>query len=128
VLYKVIDAEKIQPNQEELSDTTGRAIDNVTAKMTPKEIKELQQDGRLFNMVNSIALDMTFRKAVEYLSAIAKGEPLPEASEADETEAGEADPESEITPEEAAPTPTSEDETPPEVGESTPEEDESEDA
>jgi cobalamin biosynthesis protein CobT len=96
--------------------------------MTPKEIKELQQDGRLFNMVNSIALDMTFRKAVEYLSAIAKGEPLPEASEADETEAGEADPESEITPEEAAPTPTSEDETPPEVGESTPEEDESEDA
>lgn len=129
VLFKLIETEDIQADQEKLSDTTGRAIDSVTAQMTPKEIKELQQDGRLFNMVNSIAMDMTFRKAVEYLSAIAKGEPLPEASEADETEAGEeAAPESESTPEEAAPTPTSEDDTPTEGVESTPEEDESEDA
>ncbi len=107
VLYQVAEAEEIQPDQKELSDTTGRAIDNVTAQMTPKEIKDLQRDGRLFHMVNNIATDMMFRKAVEYICAIAKGEPLPVAAAADQTEAGEATPDGESAPEEADPTPTS---------------------
>ncbi len=127
-LYEIVEAEGIKPDEDEFSETTGRVIDNVTANLTPKQIKDLQKGGQLANMIHSIAMDMTLRKAVEYLTAIAKGEPWPpEAEDQAEAEAGEAASEGQAAPEEPHPTPEPENDAPAEEAESAPTGDESED-
>jgi len=140
VLYDVVNAEEIKPDPEKFNETTESAIGSITAEMTPKQVKDMQKGGQMANLVTNIAADLTLRQAVVYLSAIAKGEPLPEpdadaeAEAVDEAEAdleegaGEAAPEEQTALEAEAPTETTEEEPPVEEGDSDPEEDESEEA
>jgi len=120
VLYEVANAEEIKPDPDKFNETTESAIGSVTAEMTPKQVKDMQKGGQFANLITNIAADLTLRQTVEYLVAIAKGEPLPspkieEEAEADEqtTEvAGEETPEADTTPQESEPTQTTEDDSP----------------
>lgn len=97
VLYEIARVEEIQADEQEFSETTNRTIQSVTAGMTPKQIKDLQKDGRMTSLITNIAADMTLQKTIDYLSTIAKGEPWPA-----EVEEAEDEVESESV-EEAAP-------------------------
>jgi len=88
VLYEVASAEEIKPDTEKFNQTTESAIGSVTADLTPKQVKEMQKGGQLTNLITNIAADMTLRQTVEYLVAIAKGEPLPSPEPVAEPEAG----------------------------------------
>ncbi len=137
VLYEVANAEEIKPDSDKFNETTESAIGSVTANMTPQQIKDMQKGGQMANLITNIAADLTLRQTVEYLVAIAKGEPLPEPeteADADEstedngsTEAGEETPEAEAVEEKSKIT---EDESPVEETEteSNDESDESEEA
>jgi len=130
VLYEIATTEEIRPDTEKFNQTTESAISSVTADLTPKQVKELQKEGKLSNLITNIAADMTLRQTVEYLCAIAKGEPLPlpdpEAEDQDQGEAGEeipdavagTAPDAEVTAQAASPTETTEDESPAEETES----------
>ncbi|MBC8509025.1 MAG: trigger factor [Anaerolineales bacterium] len=126
VLYEVANAEEIKPDSDKFNETTESALGSVTANMTPQQIKDMQKGGQMANLITNIAADLTLRQTIEYLVAIAKGEPLPEPKpatdgdaesevEADtedkaEAEAGEETPEAEANIEEKEPTePTEED-------------------
>ena len=136
VLYEVATTEKIRPDTEKFNQTTESAISSVTADLTPKQVKELQKEGKLSNLITNIAADLTLRQTVEYLCAIAKGEPLPvpeaEDQDQDDTKAdakvGEDAPEAGTTPnaEAASPTEATEDESPAEEIEPEPKGNESE--
>jgi len=104
LLYKVADVEKIVPDAEKLSRTTEEAIEVITSDMTPKQVKDWEKGGKLANLLTNITADLTLRKTVEYLVAIAKGEPLPEAEAQveNETPIEETEPESEGDESEAA--------------------------
>jgi len=115
VLYEIAKIEDIQADEKAFSETTNRTIESVTAGMTPKQIKDLQKDGRMASLITNIAADMTLQKTIDYLTTIAKGEPWPTVED-QPAEDVESQPEDESTPEEAAPTEA------PAADESTPEE------
>jgi trigger factor len=136
VLYEVINAEEIKPDPDKFNQTAENAVGSITANMTPKQVKDMQKGGQMANLITNIAADLTLRQAVLYISAIAKGEPLPEPeAEAEATadaeataEAGEAAPEEQTTPQAEDPTETTDEESPVEESDSEPEGDESEQA
>lgn len=133
VLYEVANKEEIKPDSDKFNQTTSDTISSVTANMTPQQVKDLQKGGQIANLITNIAADMTLRQTVEYISAIAKGEPMPEADEDPESEvdveAGEDTPESEIASEEVADSEeTTPEESPSEEAETEPEEEQSEEA
>jgi len=103
VLYEIARIEDIQADEKAFSETTNRTIQSVTAGMTPKQIKDLQKDGRMASLITNIAADMTLQKTIDYLSATAKGEPWPKVKD-QPAEDVESQPEDESTPEETAPT------------------------
>jgi len=134
VLYEVANAEEIKPDPNKFNETTESALDSVTADLTPKQVKDMQKGGQLANLITNIAADLTLRQTVEYLVAIAKGEPLPsptdDAEAAADAEVGEKIPEADTAPNESQPTQTTQEESPTEEveQESTAEADESEEA
>lgn len=85
VLAEVAKIEELEINQEQLASETGRTVDAITSGMTPKDAKDFQQSGNLWNLMNSIMADMMTQQSMAYLRAIAKGDPLP-GDESDETE------------------------------------------
>jgi len=106
VLYEIARIEDIQADEKVFSETTNRTIQNVTAGMTPKQVKDLQKDGRMASLITNIAADMTLQKTIDYLVATAKGEPWPKVEDQLE-EDDEGQPEEETTPEEVVQTETS---------------------
>ncbi len=86
VLYEVANTEEIKPDPEKFNQTTESAIGSITQEMTPKEVKDMQKGGQMANLITNIAADLTLRQTVLYLSAIAKGEPLPDPAEKAEEE------------------------------------------
>jgi trigger factor len=142
VLYEVVNTEEIKPDPDKFNETAENAVGSITANMTPKQVKDMQKGGQMANLITNIAADLTLRQAVLYISAIAKGEPLPEPetevdsdtetaeeAEADlEDGAGEAAPEEQTAPKAEAPTETTDEESPVEESDSEPEGDESEEA
>ena len=90
VLAEIAKIEKLEVNQEQLAAETGRTVDIITRGMTPKDAKDFQQSGNLWNLMNSIMADMMTQQSMQYLRAIAKGDPLPGAdSEESEDEDSE---------------------------------------
>jgi hypothetical protein len=83
VLAEVAKIEKLEINQERLASETGRTVDIITRGMTPKDAKEFQQSGNLWNLMNSIMADMMTQQSMQYLRAIAKGDPLPGSESVD---------------------------------------------
>lgn len=134
VLYEVANAEEIKPDPEKFNQTTENAIGSITQDMTPKQVKDMQKGGQMANLITNIAADLTLRQTVLYLSAIAKGEPLPDPNENPEAEAeteisgGEAAPEEQDAPEISEATETTEEESAAAEGDSEPEEETSEEA
>ena len=87
VLAEVAKIEKLEVNQEQLASETGRTMDIITRGMTPKDAKEFQQSSNIWNLMNSIMADMMTQQSMQYIRAIAKGDPLPGA-ESDDSESG----------------------------------------
>jgi trigger factor len=90
VLAEVAKIEKLEINQEQLAAETGRTVDIITRGMSPKDAKDFQQSGNLWNLMNSIMADMMTQQSMQYLRAIAKGDPLPGA-ESEESEDEDSD-------------------------------------
>lgn len=87
VLAEVAKIEKLEVDQEQLAAEAGRTVDIITQGMTPKDAKEFQKSGNIWNLMNSIMADMMTQQSMAYLRAIAKGDPLPgEDSDEFETE------------------------------------------
>jgi len=100
VLAEVARVEDLQIDQQQLASETGRTMEMITRGMTPKDAKDFQQSQYLMSLVNSIMADMMTQESMNYLRAIAKGDPLPgEAEEETETEEVLATEENEITQE-----------------------------
>ncbi len=85
VLAEVAKLENLEINQEQLAAETGRTMNIITRGMSPKDAKDFQKSGNLWNLMNSIMADMMTQQSMAYLRAIAKGDPLPVA-ESDESE------------------------------------------
>ena len=105
VLAEVARAENLKIDQQQLAAEAGRTMEMVTRGMSPKDAKDFQKSEYLVSLVNSIMADMMSQASVNYLRAIAKGDPLPvEESEEAEVEAeAEAETlEAEIVSEEAS--------------------------
>ncbi|HBX70783.1 MAG TPA: trigger factor [Chloroflexi bacterium] len=122
VLAEVAKAENLQIDPQQLAAEAGRTMEIVTRGMSPKDTKEFQKSDYLSSLVNSIMADMMTRKSMNYLRAVAKGDPLPEeeTEESDTAEAQET-PEAEATPEETL-APQTPEEVPTLEAEETPEE------
>jgi trigger factor len=90
ILAEVAKIENLEVDQEQLAAETGRTVDIITQGMTPKDAKEFQKSGNLLNLMNSIMVDLMTQKSMEYLRAIAKGDPIPE-EDADEGTAQSSD-------------------------------------
>jgi trigger factor len=90
VLAEVAKAESLQIDQQQLAAETGRTMEMITRGMTPKDAKDFQQSQYLMSLVNSIMADMMTQESMNYLRAIAKGDPLPgeteEETDTEETE------------------------------------------
>ncbi len=106
VLYEIARIEDIQADEKVFSETTNRTIQNVTSGMTPKQVKDLQKDGRMASLITNIAADMTLQKTIDYLVATAKGEPWPKVEDQPKEDVEDQSKE-ETTPEEAIQTETS---------------------
>jgi len=120
VLHRIAQEENIEPDSEELNKTLKDAIETATADMTPQQIRDSQEDGRMAYFASMIASDMIMAKTADYLTAIAKGEDPDQQeneSEQEETEAAEQ----ESAPEEGA-TDNEEEAAPVDEQDSTPEE------
>ena len=122
VLHSIANKEEIEPDTEQLNKTLTNAIETATADMTPQQIRDAQEDGRMAYFASRIASDMIMDKTIDYLTAIAKGEEPDQEiteSEQEETEAAEQ----ESVPEEGA-TDNEEEAAPVDEQDSTPEESE----
>jgi trigger factor len=108
VLMQVAKMEEIKVDPEILTAQAERTFNAVTRGMTPKDVQDLQKRGYTSALVYNINADLLTQKTMEYLRAIAKGEPLPEENNEPEEGAGEEIPGAEAAPEEAAPTGTPE--------------------
>ncbi len=102
VLYEIARVEDIQADEDVFSDNTNRAIQSVTEGMTPKQIKDLQKDGRMASLITNIAADLTLQKTIEFLVTTAKGESWPKTEDQTEEET-ESTPEKLSDPEETVP-------------------------
>ena len=90
VLAEVAKIENLEVDQEQLAAEAGRTVEVITQGMTPKDAKDFQKSGNLWNLMNSIMADMMTQQSMAYLRAIAKGDPLPE-KEGDKTETEEVE-------------------------------------
>lgn len=81
VLHQVAETEEIEPDPNEISAATDRTLNLLNKNMTPQEMRDLRQGGRLDNVASNITLEMTLRRTAQYLAAIAKGEPFPEVED-----------------------------------------------
>jgi trigger factor len=96
VLAEIAQVENLQVDQQQLAAETGRTMEMITRGMTPKDVKEFQKSDYLMSLVNSIMADMMTQESMNYLRAIAKGDPLPgEGEEETETEDVAESPETE---------------------------------
>jgi len=86
VLAEVARAENLKIDQQQLAAEAGRTMEMVTRGMSPKDAKDFQKSEYLVSLVNSIMADMMSQASMNYLRAIAKGDPLP-VEESDEVEA-----------------------------------------
>jgi trigger factor len=123
VLHRIADQEDIEPDTEVLNETLNDAIETATADMTPQQIREAQEDGRMAYFASMVASDMIMDKTVNYLTAIAKGELDPDQEEQPESEEETEAAEQESAPEEGA-TDNEEEAAPVDEQDSTPEESE----
>jgi outer membrane biosynthesis protein TonB len=97
VLAEVAKLEELEIDQQQLAAETGRTVDIITRGMTPKDAKDFQKSGNLWNLMNNIMADMMTQQSMAYLRAVAKGEPWPpETDDEPETEEGEEASESEV--------------------------------
>ncbi len=127
VLAEVAKAENLKIDQQQLAAETGRTMEMITRGMTPKDAKDFQKSQYLMSLVNSIMADMMTQTSMNYLRAIAKGDPLPGEAE-EETEAGDNAEtpknenilENETVSEEISEIPESEDASPPEAADEIP--------
>ncbi len=102
VLHIIADQEDIEPDTEVLNETLNDAIETATADMTPQQIREAQEDGRMAYFASMVASDMIMDKTVKYLTAIAKGDLDPDQEEQSESEEETEAAEQESVPEEGA--------------------------
>jgi FKBP-type peptidyl-prolyl cis-trans isomerase (trigger factor) len=98
VLAEVAKLEEFEIDQEQLAAETGRTVEIITRGMTPKDAKDFQKSGNLWNLMNSIMADMMTQKSMAYLRAVAKGDPWPpETGEESEIEEDETAAEIEVS-------------------------------
>ena len=107
VLAEVAKVENLEIDQQQLAAEAGRTMEMITQGMTPKDQKDFQKSNYLMSLVNSIMADMMTQQSMNYLRAIAKGDPLPgeedeeiDSEEEQDAEEIEATIETEDTPEE----------------------------
>jgi trigger factor len=107
VLAEVAKLEELEIDQEQLAAETGRTVDIITRGMSPKDAKDFQNSGNVWNLMNSIMADMMTQQSMAYLRAVAKGDPWPpetdeesEIEESEEVAEIEVNAEAETTPKE----------------------------
>jgi trigger factor len=105
VLAEVAKVENLEIDQQQLAAEAGRTMEMITRGMSPKDQKDFQKSNYLMSLVNSIMADMMTQQSMNYLRAIAKGDPLPvkKDEEAESDQAQDVD-EVETIPETAATT------------------------
>ena len=107
VLAEVAENENLQIDEQQLEIRSGQILQYITRDMNRKELAKFQKSAYVSSLVGSIYTDMMTEKTIQYLRAIAKGDPIPgEEDEETDTapEAVEDTPEAESSPEaEAAP-------------------------
>ncbi|MBN1665663.1 MAG: trigger factor [Anaerolineales bacterium] len=86
VLLEVAKAEELKVDEKRLAQEAGRAYTSLTREMSPKELKEFQQSNYMYNVMNSITADLITEKTMNFLRALAKGEPWEPEVEAPESE------------------------------------------
>lgn len=121
VLHRIADQEDIKPDTDELNETIKDSIEIATEDMTPQQIRDAQEDGRMAYFATMIASDMIIEETIEYLTAIAKGELDPDQEEQSESEEETEAAEQESAPKEGA-TDNEEEAAPVDEQDSTPEE------
>ena len=89
VLMEIAKIEDIEIDQEEVKEETGRTIGAIASSMTPNEAKKFAKSAYVPNLITNIAADMTTRTTMEYLRALAKGEPWPPVTDEAETDLSE---------------------------------------
>lgn len=90
VLHKVAELEGIEPDSDKLTETINDAIEAATEDMTPREIRDAQEDGRMSYFASMIASNMIMNETTRYLTAVAKGELDPKQGESESEEITEA--------------------------------------
>ena len=81
VMLEVAAAEEIKIDQEKLNSQANQTVELITSRMSPKEAKDFHKSEYLANMVNNMVADMVTQKTMQYLRAVAKGEPWPPVEE-----------------------------------------------
>lgn len=121
VLLEIAETEKLEPDQDELTETLDSAIEIATEDMTPQEIREAREDGRLAYFSARVIENVVMGETIEYLIAIAKGKPVPNQEEPtrleEDSEAPEQEPASEEGPTDTVPeaAPSDESDSPPQA-------------
>jgi trigger factor len=88
VLFEIAKSEEINPDPAMVQTETMRTVESISSSMTPNEAKKFTKSTYIPNLINNIAADLTTRTTMDYLRAIAKGEPWP--PEAEDTNAEES--------------------------------------
>jgi trigger factor len=86
IMLEVAAVENFQIDQDQLNAQARQTVQLLTSRMTPKEAKDFQQSEYLSNMVNSMVADMMTQKTMDYLRAVAQGQPWPPEDESEERE------------------------------------------
>jgi trigger factor len=81
VMLEVAAAENIQIDQEKLNSQASRTVELITSRMSRKEAKDFHKSDYISNLVNNMVADMMTQKTMQYLRAVAKGEPWPPEEE-----------------------------------------------
>jgi FKBP-type peptidyl-prolyl cis-trans isomerase (trigger factor) len=98
VLFEIAQKEEIEIDQDQVQSETLRTFDAISRQMTPNEAKKLTKSQFIPNLMTNITVDMTTKTTLDYLRAIAKGEPWPLEDETpEENESVEEDEDDEIT-------------------------------
>ena len=100
-LFEVSKQEEIEIDQQRVQSETFRTIDAISSQMSPNEAKKLTKSRFIPNLMSNITVDLTTQKTLDFLRAIAKGEPWPPEEESTE-EAGESKESEELETEEEA--------------------------
>ena len=82
VMLEVAAAEEIKIDQEKLNSQANQTVEMITSRMSPKEAKDFHKSEYLANLVNNMVADMMTQKTMQYLRAVAQGEPWPPVEEA----------------------------------------------